>query len=186
MNCQAPYKAGYEYRNYVFNPLYTALFRLLCTASGHLPGKGNYMRTPKEFDYFLWTEKGDTTRYYVKLKSTGETTEVSREVMRCLRNEERRMRREIKSAAENPVMQIDQVSESTVTNDSFETEIMLGIIESDMLKTLTDRQRHIYNACVRNGIPMSEFAAENGVSKQSIQHGMKLIRKKMKKLYGGG
>ena len=42
MNCQAPYKAGYEYMNYVFNPIYTALFRLLCTASGHLPGKGNY------------------------------------------------------------------------------------------------------------------------------------------------
>ena len=77
MNCQAPYKAGYEYGNSVFDPLYTALFRLLCTASGHLPGKGNYMRTPKEFDYLLWTEKGDTTRYYVKLKSTGETTDAN-------------------------------------------------------------------------------------------------------------
>ena len=116
--------------NYVFNPLYTALFRLLCTASGHLPGKGNYMRTPREFDYFLWTEKGDTTRYYVKLKSTGETTEVSREVMRCLRNEEKKIRRAIESEAENQIVSLEQTSEDYLINDGFESDVIVGMIES--------------------------------------------------------
>ena len=181
MNCQAPYKAGYEYMNYVFNPLYTALFRLLCTASGHLPGKGNYMRTPREFDYFLWTEKGDTTRYYVKLKSTGETTEVSREVMRCLRNEEKKIRRAIESEAETQIVSLEQTGEDYLINDGFESDVIVGMIESEMIKTLTYRQKVVYDACIRKGIPMSEFAVENGVSKQSVQHALKFIRKKSKK-----
>ena len=50
-----------------------------------------------------------------------------------------------------------------------------------MIKTLTYRQKVVYDACIRKGIPMSEFAVENGVSKQSVQHALKFIRKKSKK-----
>ena len=48
-------------------------------------------KTPKEFDYDLWTtEEG---KYMVRVKATGEVTEVGREVMKALRAEEKRMRR---------------------------------------------------------------------------------------------
>lgn len=144
------------------------------------PGK-EIMRTPREFDYLLWTEKGDTTRYYVKLKATGETIEVSREVMRCLRNEEKKIRRAIESEAENQIVSLEQTSEDYLINDGFESDVIVGMIESEMIKTLTYRQKVVYDACIRKGIPMSEFAVENGVSKQSVQHALKFIRKKSKK-----
>ena len=55
------------------------------------------MKTLKEFDYDLWAEEKDgQKRYYVRVKSTREVTEVSIEVMRILANDEKKMRRNIK------------------------------------------------------------------------------------------
>lgn len=140
------------------------------------------MRTPKEFDYLLWTEKDEEKlRYYVRLKSTGETTEVSREVMRFLRNEEKKMRREMKSAAEKRIVSLEQACEDDLINEGFELDVIVGMIESEIIMTLTDRQKIVYDDCIRKGISMSEFAAENGISKQSVQHALKFIRKKSKK-----
>lgn len=49
------------------------------------------MKTPIEFDYDLWTtEEG---KCMVRVKLTGEVCEVSRETMRVLRNEEKKLRR---------------------------------------------------------------------------------------------
>lgn len=117
----------------------------------------------------------------MKLKATGETIEVSREVMRCLRNEEKKIRRAIESEAENQIVSLEQTSEDYLINDGFESDVIVGMIESEMIKTLTYRQKVVYDACIRKGIPMSEFAVENGVSKQSVQHALKFIRKKSKK-----
>ncbi len=54
------------------------------------------MKTPKEFDYDLWTTEDG--KYMVRVKSTGEVTEVERDVMRVLRAEEKKMRRSFVSA----------------------------------------------------------------------------------------
>ncbi len=49
------------------------------------------MRTPKEFDYDLWTTKEN--RCMVRVKATGVECEVSLEIFRLLRAEEKRVRR---------------------------------------------------------------------------------------------
>ena len=91
------------------------------------------------------------------------------------------MRRAIESGAENRIVSLEQTSEDYLINDGFESDVIVGMIESEMIKTLTYRQKVVYDACIRKGIPMSEFAVENGVSKQSVQHALKFIRKKSKK-----
>lgn len=48
-------------------------------------------KTPIEFDYDLWTTEDG--KCMVRVKSTGEVTEVDRKVMRILRAEEKRIRR---------------------------------------------------------------------------------------------
>lgn len=56
-------------------------------------------KTPVEFDYDLWTtEEG---KCMVRIKATGEITEVERSVMQVLRSEEKRLRRTI-SYTHNP------------------------------------------------------------------------------------
>ena len=52
-------------------------------------------KTPVEFDYDLWTtEEG---KCMVRIKATGEITEVERSVMQVLRSEEKRVRRILSS-----------------------------------------------------------------------------------------
>ena len=48
-------------------------------------------KTPVEFDYDLWTTEDG--KCMVRVKATGETTEGDREVMKMLRNEEKKLRR---------------------------------------------------------------------------------------------
>ena len=48
-------------------------------------------KTPIEFDYDLWTTEDG--KCMVRVKITGEVTEVDREVMKALRAEEQRIRR---------------------------------------------------------------------------------------------
>ena len=53
------------------------------------------MKTPIEFDYDLWTTEDG--KCMVRVKATGEETEVDRELMRFLRAEEKRLRRSLQS-----------------------------------------------------------------------------------------
>jgi len=57
------------------------------------------MKSLKEFDYDIWTkEENGNKRCFARIKSTGEITEISIEVMRLLRNEEKKLRREIEES----------------------------------------------------------------------------------------
>ena len=53
-------------------------------------------KTPVEFDYDLWTTEDG--KCMVRVKITGEVTEVDREVMKILRLEEKQMRRGVPQA----------------------------------------------------------------------------------------
>lgn len=55
-------------------------------------------KTPVEFDYDLWTTEDG--KCMVRVKITGEVTEVDREVMKALRAEEKRIRRALRSNEE--------------------------------------------------------------------------------------
>ena len=58
-------------------------------------------KTPVEFDYDLWTtEEG---KCMVRIKATGEITEVERSVMQVLRSEEKRLRRTISPEQGKPL-----------------------------------------------------------------------------------
>ena len=52
-------------------------------------------KTPIAFDYDLWTTEDG--KCMVRVKITGEVTEVDREVMKALRAEEKRIRRALRS-----------------------------------------------------------------------------------------
>lgn len=52
------------------------------------------MKTIREFDYDLWAiDENGRKRFYVRVKETGEETEVTQEVMRYLQSQEKQMRR---------------------------------------------------------------------------------------------
>ena len=80
-------------------------------------------KTPVEFDYDLWTTEDG--KCMVRVKATGETTEVDREVMKALRNEEKKLRRsydaggasdseDSKDAQPSTVLSLDAVPEDDV------------------------------------------------------------------------
>ena len=67
--------------------LFFSLVHPLLRASGKDKAMKRIPKTPVEFDYDLWTTEDG--KCMVRVKATGETTEVDREVMKALRNEER-------------------------------------------------------------------------------------------------
>ena len=80
-------------------------------------------KTPKEFDYDLWTTEDG--KYMVRIKATGETTEVDHEVMKALRSEEKKLRRsydagtsseseEREEKQSSPILSLDMVTEEDV------------------------------------------------------------------------
>ena len=71
------------------------------------------MKALKEFDYNLWTtEENGVKKYFVGVKATGEVTEVDAEVMKVLRNEEKKMRRHIEEEGElGAPLSIDEIDE---------------------------------------------------------------------------
>ena len=63
------------------------------------------MYKSKEFDYDLWTtQEGGIKRYWARVKATGEVAEISIEIMRCLRTEEKRIYREIETSQQRGSM----------------------------------------------------------------------------------
>lgn len=66
------------------------------------------MKALKEFDYNLWTtEENGVKKYFVGVKATGEVTEVDAEVMKVLRNEEKKMRRHIEEGELGAPLSLD-------------------------------------------------------------------------------
>ena len=120
------------------------------------------MKTLKEFDYDLWAiEENGRKRYFARIKATGEETEVSLEVMRLLLRQEKQMRREYaKQQTIGPVPSLDA-----------------------FCKTLTDSRRSIFLECLNEGKSQSAYAAEHGMTRQSVHDAIALIRKKSKNIF---
>lgn len=56
-------------------------------------------------------------------------------------------------------------------------------MEREFRSSLTDVQRDIYIACILGGQSYKDYAAQKGVSYQSVQQAVLLIRKKAKKIF---
>ena len=96
-------------------------------------GKDKTMKTPIEFDYDLWTtEEG---KCMVRVKLTGEVCEVSRETMRVLRNEEKKLRR---SKTGVPIAGCDDEDETeTVTTTPLTADNYFEYIYSEAIDKAT-------------------------------------------------
>ena len=136
-------------------------------------------KTPVEFDYDLWTtEEG---KCMVRIKATGEITEVERSVMQVLRSEEKRLRRTI-SPEQGPsregktaptVLSLDMLPEDVADSSwladtcDYTEEISTKLLESSLRESLTPTQYGIYQACILNGISYKAYADLMGVSYRS-------------------
>lgn len=173
------------------------LLSCLSAASCQRKGQDNeYPEDPVEFDYDLWTtEEG---KCMVRIKATGEITEVERSVMQVLRSEEKRLRRTI-SPEQGPsregktaptVLSLDMlpedVADSSWLADTYDytEEISTKLLERSLRESLTPTQYGIYQACILNGISYKAYADRMDVSYQSVQNAIRLIQKKAKNIFG--
>ena len=153
-------------------------------------------KTPVEFDYDLWTtEEG---KCMVRIKATGEITEVERSVMQVLRSEEKRLRRILSSEQDQSregktvptVLSLDllpeNMADSTWLADTrdYTEEITTKMLERILRESLTPTQYGIYKVCILNGISYKAYADQMGVSYQSVQNAIRLIQKKAKNIFG--
>lgn len=156
------------------------------------------MKTPIEFDYDLWTTEDG--KFMVRVKATGESCEVDRNTMRLLRCEEKRLRRSQKGAPvagcntdeKKSVLSLDYVSVEDAEemipawlddHSNIAGDVETKAMEQEFRSTLTDVQRDIYIACILGGQSYKHYAAQKGVSYQSVQQAVMLIRKKAKKFF---
>ena len=156
------------------------------------------MKTPKDFDYDIW--KDEDGHYCVRVKRTGETTRVSEDVVRELWRELYRMEKERKNAtitendgtrhtrllslddspAIHPELRPAQNAPWLVSQETAYEDVELAVLEQDFLKTLTAKQRKIYQLAIKEGQNISACAESCGISSPTVLSHVELIRKKAK------
>lgn len=148
------------------------------------------MYKSKGFDYDLWTtQEGGTKHYWARVKATGEVAEISIEVMRFLRAEEKRIYREIEASRKRGSMLsleflYDEEKAGWLTDyDIGASEMENTLTEEAFRQLLTPAQLSVFHECLINGKSQVAYAAEHGVSKQSVFDTITLIRKKAKKYF---
>ena len=159
------------------------------------------MKTPKDFDYDIW--KDGNGHYFIRVKRTGEVTRVSEEIVREMWREIHRMERHRKNTTildedGNPHARILSLDDNRVTNSnllSIQNEpwlvskenaferIELEMLESDFLKTLTEKQRRIYHLRFKMGLTVPECARRIGITSSNAEQLISRIKKKAKKIF---
>lgn len=157
-------------------------------------------KTPIEFDYDLWTTEDG--KCMVRVKSTGEVTEVDREVMKILRAEEKKLRRSYGSGStsededgeeksSDTVLSLDALPEDDVKSSAwladphdFTTDITTTMLEQELIASLTDAQLDLYKKCIVGGKALREYAREEGINFKCAWKRRDLIQKKAKKIFG--
>lgn len=146
----------------------------------------------KAFDYDLWTtEEYSKKKYWVRVKETKEVSEITHEVMKYLRCEEKRIRREIDVTDIRNSVDLSYDTTPTDNQDSIwlqdstniEDDCITKQLINEFRNLLTPTQLIIFNECLYGGKSQTEFATEHGVKKQSVGDSIKLIRKKAKNFF---
>ena len=166
-------------------------------------GKDKTMKIPKtpiEFDYDLWTTEDG--KCMVRVKATGEVTEVDREIMKALRAEEKKLRRSYGSDAnsededseEKPSgadLSLDALPDDDVKTSAwladphdFTNDITTQMLEAELIASLTDVQLDLYRKCIVEGKPLREYAREERINFKCAWKRRELIQKKAKKIFG--
>ena len=136
-----------------------------------------------------------------KDKTMKRTTEVDREVMKALRNEEKKLRRsydtggasDSEDSEETPpstVLSLDAVPEDDVkasawleSPEKMEEDIITGLLEQEFIRSLTKPQLDVYMNCMRGNMSMLSYAKQNGLSFSTVKDTRDAIRKKFKKIF---
>lgn len=179
--------------------LFLSLVHPLLPASGKDKTMKRIPKTPVEFDYDLWTTEDG--KCMVRVKATGETTEVDREVMKTLRNEEKKLRRSYDTGGSSAsgdkeetqpstILSLDAMPEDDVKSSAWLADPNDGIkdaelrmLEAEFMETLTSVQLNIYKACIISGQTPTDYARTHNMRRQSVNDAITLIRKKAKKIF---
>ena len=160
--------------------LFFSLVHPLLRASGKDKTMKRIPKTPVEFDYDLWTTEDG--KCMVRVKATGETTEVDREVMKALRNEEKKLRRsydtggasdceDSEDAQPSTVLSLDAVPEDDVkasawleSPEKMEEDIITGLLEQEFIRSLTKPQLDVYMNCIsiNDGYDSDDYKGTTG------------------------
>lgn len=151
------------------------------------------MYKSKEFDYDLWTtQEGGAKRYWARVKATGEVAEISIEIMRCLRTEEKRIYREIEASQKCGAMLSleflhDEEKEGWLTDHGVGASEMESILTEEAFRQLlTPAQLSVFNECLIEGKSQTAYAAIHGVSVPMVNKHIHAIRKKAKIFFCNG
>ena len=176
--------------------LYFCLVLPQLRASGKDKTMKRIPKTPVEFDYDLWTTEDG--KCMVRVKLTGEVTEVAREVMKILRAEEKKLRRSFTGEASensedrdmNTILSLDALPDDDVKSAAWLTdyrdfvrEVMVGEMEKDFRGMLTNAQREIYEVVLLGGMKPYDYAKRKGISASSVTQHIHAIQKKAKNFF---
>jgi len=164
--------------------------------------KGDYkMKTPKEFDYDLWTTGEETSKqYWVRVKRTGDVSEVNAEILRFLRNEEKKLRREYARYASpnaeesgdtslplcplslDALLADEECDEAYWLTDRTDNEnnTIAKMLEAEFRGCLTDFQLDVYEKCVLGGASLRAFSRERCLNFKTVFEARDAIQKKAK------
>lgn len=156
-------------------------------------------KTPVEFDYDLWTTEDG--KCMVRVKRTGEVTEVDRDVMRILRAEEKKIRRsygvdnaseqdEEKETHSEPILSLDALPDDDVKSAGWladptnhADEVIYEMMLEAFCATLPPKQLDVFWNCMLPRKSLSAYAKEIGVDYTTIKEARNAIRKKYKKFF---
>lgn len=195
------FKALFYRYGKIYSPvmrLFLSLVHPLLPASGKDKTMKRIPKTPVEFDYDLWTTEDG--KCMVRVKATGETTEVDREVMKTLRNEEKKLRRSYDTSSSSDsedgeethsstVLSLDAVPEDDVKSSAWladplnnieaaETELFIA----EFRRSLSSNQREVFDVVLIGGMRVREYARLKGINHKSAVETVAAIRKKLKNI----
>ena len=156
-------------------------------------------KTPIEFDYDLWTTEDG--KCMVRVKRTGEVSEVDREVMKVLRAEEKKLRRSYgadstsededgEEKSSETVLSLDALPEDDVKSSAWladpSNNIEMALTEmciEDFRKTLSSIQGEIFEIVMLGGMGVREYARLKGLNHKTVVEAVASMRKKLKKYF---
>lgn len=151
------------------------------------------MKTPKGYDYDLWTtvENGEK-KYWVRVKKTGDVSEVSQEIMRFLRSEEKSIRRmkepskDRESDLSLDAIYDDDCSDSWLIDAKNVADVVMArLLAEELIQSLPDRQIDVYFSCMIDGMSIREYCRQRHLSFGAAISAVEAIRKKFEKIYYG-
>ena len=179
--------------------LFLSLVHPLLRASGKDKTMKRIPKTPVEFDYDLWTTEDG--KCMVRVKATGETTEVDREVMKMLRNEEKKLRRSYDPSGSSAsgdeeetqpstILSLDAVPEDDVKSSGgwlmekdFTDGVLTKLVIQDFRATLNSIHLAIFDQCLLGDKTIRAFAEEYGLRKSTVKDIANALRKNFKKIF---